>query len=191
MQKYLFAATFSIALMSYESGLPQKELLAGGPPSLGQKAPQFELKQLESKEKLSLSRVLKKQPVVLVVLRGYPGYQCPICTRQVGALLQEKEKLMTAGAKVILVYPGLSEGLEQRATEFFQKHALPENFVVVTDPDYMFTNAYGLRWNAPRETAYPSTFVIDQSGKIVAAKVSMTHGGRSKPEMILHALDQL
>ncbi len=28
------------------------------------------------------------------------------------------------------------------------------------DPGFTFTNAYGLRWNAPHETAYPTTIVM-------------------------------
>jgi len=30
-----------------------------------------------------LSAVIEKGPVVLVVLRGYPGYRCPYCNRPV------------------------------------------------------------------------------------------------------------
>jgi hypothetical protein len=56
------------------------------------------------------------------------------------------------------------------------------------DPDYKFTNAYRLRWDAPRETAYPSTFVIDRERKVRFAKVSKTHGGRATASEVLKAL---
>ena len=55
-------------------------------------------------------------------------------------------------------------------------------------PDYSFTNAYHLRWDAPNETAYPSTFVIDQDHKIVFAKTSQTHKGRTTADEVLKAV---
>jgi hypothetical protein len=48
-----------------------------------------------------------------------------------------------------------------------------------------------LRWNQPRETAYPATFVIDKGGIVRFALVSMTHGGRSKAGDVLEALGKL
>ena len=56
------------------------------------------------------------------------------------------------------------------------------------DPDYTFTNAYGLRWNAENETACPATFVIDTNRKVVFAKVSKTHGDRAEVADVLDAL---
>jgi len=49
---------------------------------------------------------------------------------------------------------------------------------------------YGLRWNAPNETAYPSTYVVDKQGKIVFAKTSKSHGGRASADEILKALSK-
>jgi len=46
------------------------------------------------------------------------------------------------------------------------------------DPGHTFTNQYGLRWNAPSETAYPSTFLIDKSGLIFFVKIVQEHGAR-------------
>ena len=69
--------------------------------------------------------------------------------------------------------------LDQHAKEFLEKQAeLPSNIVLVTDPDYKMTNLYGLRWDAPQETAYPSTFIIDKKGMIVFEKISHSHGDR-------------
>ena len=68
--------------------------------------------------------------------------------------------------------------------------ALCDEVIMVTDPDYKFTEAYGLRWNAPRETAYPSTFVIDRKGTVRFAKVSKSHGDRSSAAEILKTLEE-
>jgi thioredoxin-dependent peroxiredoxin len=62
---------------------------------------------------------------------------------------------------------------------------------LVTDPDYTFTNQYHLRWDAEKETAYPSTFVIDPTGKIRFAQISKTHGGRVKAATALEQVSQL
>ncbi len=157
-------------------------------PKVGEKAPDFKIQALdESSVKLAAS--LKKGPVILVILRGYPGYQCPICTKQVGELIANAAKFEERKAQVILVYPGPGEGLKQHADEFVTGKTLPKNFRLGIDPDYALIKKYDLRWDAPNETSYPSTFVIDKAGKIRFAKVSHSHGERAQTEDVLKALD--
>ena len=160
---------------------------AANPPKVGDAAPNFTLNALDGK-KVTLANLTKKGPVALIVLRGYPGYQCPICTMQVGELIGSGEKFAASNTPVILVYPGPSSDLQKHANEFVTGKNLPKNFQFVIDPDYTFVNRYGLRWNAPNETAYPSTFVIDKGGKIVFAKISQSHGGRATASEILAAI---
>ena len=162
---------------------------ADKPPAVGEPAPEFELTTIDGSE-IQLSKLRAGGPVVLVVLRGYPGYQCPICNRQVGELLAAAGKFKDHKASVVLVYPGPASNLKDRATEFITGKTLPANFHLALDPDYQFTNSYHLRWNAKNETAYPSTFVITSEGKIKFAKVSMTHGGRATTAEILSALSR-
>ena len=71
-----------------------------------------------------------------------------------------------AGAHVVLIYPGPPQDLGARANEFLADKKLPNNFDLLVDPGYTFTNLYGLRWNATQETAYPSTFLVDQQGVV-------------------------
>jgi peroxiredoxin len=157
------------------------------PPKVGDKAPDFTLSTLQGK-RVRLSEVFAKAPVVLVALRGYPGYQCPLCNEQAHDFLKNAQGFADAKARVILVYPGPPENLGARATEFVADKNLPENFDLLLDPGYEFTNLYGLRWDAPNETAYPSTFLIDQKGIIFFSKISKTHGGRAKADELLEAL---
>jgi thioredoxin-dependent peroxiredoxin len=124
-----------------------------------------------------------------VVLRGWPGYQCPLCSRQVKELTDVAERFQKAGAQVVLVYPGPAAGLKEHAREFAAGKTLPKGFLLLLDPDYQFTNAYGLRWDAARETAYPSTFVLDSGRTIRFALVSRSHGGRAKTGDVLQALE--
>ena len=160
-------------------------------PGVGDAAQDFELQAVAGSRqgKVKLSEVLKEGPVVLAVLRGYPGYQCPACSKKVGSLIGKARELKSAN--VLLIYPGPALELNLRAGEFLQGTELPAGFTMLLDPDYSFTNAYGLRWDAPRETAYPSTFVIDSNGKVRYRKVSMTHGDRANATEVAQAVANL
>lgn len=163
---------------------------AAKPPAVGEQAADFTLKNLAGEE-VQLSKLHKQGPVVLVVLRGYPGYQCPACSAQVGDFTARAGKFAAEKANVVLVYPGQADGLGERAGEFVAGKALPEGFHLVTDPDYSFTKAYHLRWDKEGETAYPATFVIDAAGKVRFVQISQTHGNRVKATAVLEQLKKL
>lgn len=163
---------------------------AADPPKVGDKAPDFTLHQIDGR-KLQLSTELKNGPVVLIVGRGWVGYQCPFCNRQFGDFLKRAAEIDATGARVVWVYPGPTEEVQKRAEEFAAGKPFPTNFRFVLDPDYRFTVAYGLRWDAPQETAYPSTFVIDRAGVVRYALVSKTHGGRAPAADVLTELAKL
>jgi peroxiredoxin len=163
--------TFALTLLPLCFGL---SLAGAEPPSVGQKAPDFALTSVSgAMVKLSGSQ----KTTVLVVLRGYPGYQCPYCNRQVQEFVRAAESF--GDAHVLLVYPGAAADVPSRAREFASDKHLPATFDLLLDPDYRFTNLYGLRWDAPQETAYPATFLIDPQGVVVFAKISKSHGGRA------------
>lgn len=158
-------------------------------PTAGNSAPDFTLKTLED-QTVRLSDLTAKQTVVLVVLRGWPGYQCPICDRQVHNFIASASDFKNAGARLVFVYPGPADDLKAHAKEFagWKGREWPADFLFVLDPDYTMVNAYGVRWDAPKETAYPSTFVIGRDGKVKSSIVSKSHGQRSEPADILAGL---
>ena len=158
--------------------------------AIGEKASDFNISTIEGKE-IQLKEINRNNPVVLVVLRGWPGYQCPVCTRQVGSLLAEADKFAELGAVVLMVYPGLSEQLVEHAREFSEDFKFPDNFYFTLDPEYTMIDNYGLRWDVPKETAYPSTFVINKQGIIMYSKISTTHGGRADTGDLLEVLGKL
>jgi peroxiredoxin len=160
------------------------------PPVVGAVAPDFTLKTPEG-EAVTLSKLMSQSPVVLIVLRGWPGYQCPICTKQVGQFVAKSKEIEKTGATVLLVYPGPSEELKAHAEEFRTGKNLPANFHFVIDPDYVVTNQYHLRWNEKNETAYPSTFILDKSRTVQYAHTSHTHADRTTPETVLEELAKL
>lgn len=157
------------------------------PPAVGDVASDFTLNTVTG-ERTQLAELQKSGPVVLIVLRGFPGYQCPVCNAQVGQFLASAKKFEAQKANVVLVYPGPAGGLKEHAQEFVRGKTLPGNFYLTLDPDFDFTTAYGLRWEAKNETAYPSTFVIGADGIVRLAKISRTHGGRASADEVLKAL---
>jgi peroxiredoxin len=165
-------------------------LRAAPPPAVGEAARDFTLRTLDDRP-VQLRALQAEGPVALVVLRGWPGYQCPLCDRQVNDFIAQAEAFAARKVPLVLVYPGPAEQLAARAQEFLSNRQWPAHFLFVVDPDYAFTNAYGLRWEAAKETAYPSAFVIDRGGVIRFSRISKTHGGRVTAAQLLAELDKV
>jgi len=157
-------------------------------PAVGAKAPDFTL-QTPTGTSVALATERAKGTTVLVLLRGFPGYQCPYCVKQVHDFVEHSADFAARKANVVLVYPGPPADLDQHAKEFLAMQAdLPPNIKLVIDPDYKMTNLYGLRWDAPHETAYPSTFILDARGTVLFEKISHSHGDRTSANDILAQL---
>ncbi|MFO0946464.1 MAG: peroxiredoxin family protein [Planctomycetota bacterium] len=169
------------------AGLNASEKSESTTPGIGAIAPDFTAKRL-SGEEIQLAELRKKGPVVLVMLRGFPGYHCPICSKQVGELIQNGDKLEEKQASVVLIYPGPAKNLDKHAKAFLKGKEFPTHFHFVVDSDFVLTNQYGLRWDAPLETAYPATFVLDSKGTVKFVKLSRSHAGRASVAEILEAI---
>jgi len=138
VQQKIFSVLFVLAMSATVIAMTADAT----PPAVGDKAPDFTLSTVEGKQ-VQLSGITAKSRVALIVLRGFPGYQCPYCHTQVQDFMKRAESFAEAGTHVILVYPGPSDNLGTRATEFMKGKTLPENFDLLIDPDYKFTNQYG------------------------------------------------
>jgi len=178
-------ATLALVIIAWPS-----DATARGP-AVGETAPDFNLPIVGREETMSLKEATADGPVVVVVLRGYPGYQCPLCSEQVGSLANRAEALGKLTKKVVMVYPGAASLLEKHAEEFMGERTLPSPLVMVRDPEMKMIDECGLRWSAPRETAYPSAFVIDKNGLVKWSKVSDSHGGRASVQEIIEQLRKL
>ena len=160
------------------------------PPAVGDKARDFTLKRLDGVS-VNLAQLTKAGPLVMIMLRGWVGYQCPICNRQVGDFLSRAKEFQAAGASVVLVYPGAADLVQGKAEDFVTGKTLPEKFHFLIDADLKTVDLYNLRWNAANETAYPSTFVFDRQGVVRFAKISKSHGDRSSAMDILALLKSM
>lgn len=162
----------------------------GQTPSVGEAVPAFSLKTVDGKS-VSLRTVEQHGPTALVVLRGYPGYQCPFCVKQVHDFIENADKFAALGTEVVLIYPGPPGDLDVHAREFLAKqNPMPAGMYLLLDPDFTVTNQYGLRWDAPHETAYPSTFLLDRKGVVFFRKISKGHGDRTSAADILAELQK-
>jgi len=157
------------------------------PPAIGDKVADFALNTLDEKT-IRLSDLTKNGPVVLIELRGWVGRQCPICNRQVGEFLSHSKEILATGARVVLIYPGPTDKLKDHAEDFISGKGLPDGVFFVIDPDMKFVSDWDLRWDAPGETAYPSTFVIDRQGIVRFSKISHSHGNRATSGEVLQVL---
>jgi peroxiredoxin len=182
--------TFIVGLQLATLALAQPAMRPATQPAVGQTLSDFKLSRLDGKQ-IQLSELTKQGPAVVLMLRGWVGYQCPLCTRQVGDFIAHGRELQEAGANVVLLYPGDADLVKAKADEFAMGKNLPANFHFVTDPDLKTVNQWNLRWDAPNETAYPSTFVVGRDGKIVFARISHSHGDRSSAAEVLDVLKNL
>lgn len=159
----------------------------GSPPAEGDRANDFTLADLDGK-KVSLSDLTQRGPVAVVVLRGYVGGTCPFCTRQFSELIGAAKEFEKAGATVVVVYPGAASDLDQHAKQFIGRQRLPKSFRFLLDPDFTFANAYGVRSQAPGDTAYPASFVIGRDNIVRFAQVGRAPNDRASAATLLAAL---
>lgn len=187
------AVVFSFALvLLFESGVTRSTFAqdsSNEPPAVGEQAPALLLSTVEG-DRVSLEGILEERTAVVIFLRGFPGYQCPLCSRQVREFIAKGEEFEQAGARLVLIYPGPGPEmmLKRKAAEFLEGVELPTSVQLVLDPNYEVVSRWNLRWAEEGETAYPSTFVVGQDGKIRFSKISRTHGDRSSVADVLEAL---
>jgi peroxiredoxin len=163
----------------------------GKHPEVGQRAIDFELPPVNEQGYLSLRDTYAQGPTVLIFLRGFPGHQCPYSSDQLDGLVNRAKALSQACHRIILVYPGIAEGLDRSAEEFLNSRRLPPPLVLVRDDDMKVVTQWGLRWDSARETTYPATFVLDKYGRIAWKKVGQNRSEHSSVEEILKALRKL
>src|SRR5258705_13894238 len=99
LDRYLRVAVVQLAIIG-ALGHARIANAADKPPAVSDIASDFTLDAVDG-EKTQLSQLLKKGRVVLIVLRGFPGYQCPVCNVQVGHFLTNVKKFEAANANVM------------------------------------------------------------------------------------------
>ena len=99
------SGVLAVCALSFAPALFAPALGVAQTPAVGQKAPEFTLS-TPAGEPVQLASDLHKGKTVLVVLRGYPGYQCPFCTKQVHDFADHAKEFAAKDVNILLVYPG-------------------------------------------------------------------------------------
>lgn len=127
---------------------------------VGEKAPEFTLKDREGKE-VSLSDFAGKK----VVVYFYPKDNTPGCTRQACAFAGLYDAFRKKGVEVI----GISRDSTASHSKFAEKYGLP--FLLLSDPELTAIQAYGV-WQEKKLYGKTSmgvvraTFIVDEQGHI-------------------------
>lgn len=128
--------------------------------NIGDKAPEFTLKDKDGKE-VSLSDFAGKK----VVLYFYPKDNTPGCTKQACAFAGLYGEFQKRGVEVI----GVSRDSTASHVKFAEKYNLP--FILLSDPGLVAIQAYGV-WQEKKlygkstMGVVRTTFIIDEQGKI-------------------------
>lgn len=171
--------------------------------AVGKQAPDFTLTNAFGK-KINLYQELKKGPVVLVF---YRGSWCPYCNLHLHVLNKAQPQFDQYKAQVIAVTPQKPD----RSKSQIEKDGYP--FEVLSDTQSNVMKDYQLFFELSPEMVavyekfnlnlesynglgrnvlpVPGSFVIDQSGKVVAMQAQVDYKARMEPEDILDALKAL
>jgi peroxiredoxin len=166
----------------------------------GDLAPDFTLPNAKG-EKVTLSTLLAKAPVVLTFYRG--GW-CPYCNLHLRAYQRALPEIRAAGGQLVAVSPELPD----KSLTTTEKNAL--EFEVLSDLKGDAGRAYRLffdlsdelrqlyaaggndlsKWNADGEwhLPMPATYVIGQDGRVKFAFVDAEYRNRAEPANLIAAL---
>jgi len=168
----------------------------------GDKAPDFELEDAFG-NKVSLSSLLKKGPVVLTWYRG--GW-CPYCNIALRALSMKEPMFKEAGAQIVALTPEKPDF----TAETMKENELP--FVVLSDLGNKVARDYGIVFKMTPDVAkamrkfastherngdesdelpLAATYVIDTDGTISYAFLDADYRNRAEPDRIVDAVEAL
>lgn len=176
------------------SGIAERALKAGAT------APDFILPDVHG-NKVKLSTLLAKGPVVLSFYRG--GW-CPYCNLELRALQQVLPQLEQLGATLVAISPQTPD--ESLSTS--EKNAL--SFPVLSDQASTVASSFGITFDLADELRpiytefnhplpqkngveswvlpIPATYVIDKTGKILLSFVDVDYRNRLEPSAVITVL---
>jgi peroxiredoxin/outer membrane murein-binding lipoprotein Lpp len=128
-----------------------------------------------------------KKNVVLVVLRGFPGFVCPACSAQTVALMRNEEKFVERDAQVVLVYPGAAESIPAFVDSIKEYESeTPLHFPVLLDVNLGAVEKFDIKG----ALAKPTSLIVDKEGLVRFAYVGESYDDRPSAKLLLEALDE-
>lgn len=129
-----------------------------------------------------------KQSVVLVVMRGYPGFICPNCSAQTSRLVSNRGEFEKRNAQILVLFPGPTDHLGEFVAKARPPGGPPElPFPVLLDPQFELVDRLGIRG----DLAKPSTYILDANGQVRFAYVGATTADRPSVRAMLQQLDAI
>jgi len=141
-----------------------------------------------SGDPFTLEELRGGRPVVLVVLRGFPGFVCPHCTAQTAALINALPSFEERGARVAMVYPGEASTVPtflKAMKEFREGKGVP--IPILFDAELELVRALGIRG----EFAKPTTAIVDGNGVLRYLYVGQSFNDRPSVGTLLAALSSV
>ena len=194
--KSIIAVSFMLIGLNVSAQNPEKAL------KVGEKAPMFELTNSVNKN-VSLEKLLKKGPIVLVWYRG--GW-CPYCNLALNNLQEALPQIKKLKAQLVAITPEVPD------SSFTTKERNNLKFEVLSDINNQVGRKYGLVYklspdvekmyeskiglskyngNKSAELPMPATYIIDKEGVIRYAFVDADYKKRADPNEVIKALREL
>lgn len=139
-------------------------------------------------EVIDLADFRGKEKVVLVILRGFSGQVCLYCTAQSAALLDSLPRFASAGARVVLLYPGPAESVPQfiQAVQSLGR-TVPKDLIVAIDPDLALVRALAIE----DALAKPTSIILDRQGAVAWTYVGADMTDRPAVDTLLREVSRL
>ena len=148
---------------------------------LGDKAPDFTVKDLESKPH-RLYDYLKGEKTVLLF---YRGEWCPICNVQLHALQEKLAEFQKENAQILAV----STDTAENSQKLVGKHNL--SFLVLAGLGREAVDAYDLFFNEEKNCAEPAIFILRPDGTVAYASLQSGPLGRSSNDDLLRIVSRI
>jgi peroxiredoxin len=129
-----------------------------------------------------------RERLVLVFLRGFPGYVCVACTAQTAAFAAKQKEFEARDAQIIFIYPGHPDTVPtflEATRNFSSEFELP--FPVLLDVNFAASERFGVKG----DLAKPSAIIIDKGGIVRYAYVGESYDDRPAAPDLLAQLDKI
>ncbi len=157
--------------------------------TVGKRLPKITLETYDGKQLTSESWLGEKRLVLF-----YRGNWCPICTAQVNELTTFESQFKATGVRITLVSPQSHEKSKKHAL----KYSLDFDFLV--DKNNAAAKVLGILSESglpaglelmgyESDVPKPTTFVLDEKGKVIYADLTENYRVRPRPQDILKAID--
>lgn len=200
MKKISFLFGLAIVMFTTTIGYAQDNMAKPEGLKIGDKAPDFTIKN-SANEVFSLSKALKKGPVVLVF---YRGQWCPFCNKQLSQLNDSLSQIKAKGATVVAISPEVEESIaktvEKTKASFAVLHddkmavmkSYKVNFAVDANTVERYKK-YGIDFNQANgnngaNLPVPATYIIGTNGIIKYVFFNVDYQKRASVKEILDNL---